>query len=136
MVPTPCGSLITASTGFVRLTKKVSGPSKTASSVIATVTNASDWPAAKVRTPDVPVKSTPSVAVSPAVSKVTDEANKVLPVLVTVKTATPASSFTETSLMAKLGRSRSSVIVPTPCGSAMVALTALERSRVKLSSPS
>ena len=87
---------------------------------------------------------TPAVAVPSVKAKSTVEDSVVVPVLVTVKVAVPAASLTVTSLMAKLGRSSSvppapvpsSLMVPTPWLSLMVALVAPERLTLKVSGPS
>ena len=57
-----------------------------------------------------------------------------LSVLVTVKVIVPAASLTVTSLIGQLGSGGSlSVMVPTPCASAIVALLAALRLTLKVS---
>ncbi len=144
MVPTPVPSQIRALVGLLRITVRVSLPSKPASLVIGTVIVFVVSPGANVSVPLAAVKSVPDVAVPLAVVYATVELSVASPVRVTVKVIVPAPSLTVTSFTVKSGRSSlvppapvpSSLMVPTPVASLMRALVAADRLRSKVSVPS
>ncbi len=127
IVPTPCASAIVAFEGRLRLTKKLSVASSSRSPLTMTVTVCVVTPAAKFSVPAAAAKSPGATAESLAVAKLTDTARPLTAESVAVKVALTVPelpSVTVTSSIESEGSGSSSVIVPRPKSSAIVAFEA------------